>query len=275
MVLEQTARRRIGLLVSPPVFAFLVAPTLIVIPVALTSTNFIKFPPDQLSFRAISGFLADPAWTGAAVASFQAAGIAIVVGLIAGGSAAVALHRRQFRGKGLLTAIILAPMIVPAIVLALAFYRYFLRIGFTGSILPIGLAHGVMATPFVFLTVRASLTGLNPALVHSASSLGASALSVARHVYLPVVRPGLIAGALFAFSVSIDETVVAIFMQSPSATTLPVKMFTDIQYNLTPKIAVSSALMVTAATIGLLFQVLGMLRRRSTASLMPLPGGNE
>jgi len=275
MVLEQTARRRIGLLVSLPVFAFLVAPTLIVIPVALTSTNFIKFPPDQLSFRAISGFLADPAWTGAAVASFQAAGIAIVVGLIAGGSAAVALHRRQFRGKGLLTAIILAPMIVPAIVLALAFYRYFLRIGFTGSILPIGLAHGVMATPFVFLTVRASLTGLNPALVHSASSLGASALSVARHVYLPVVRPGLIAGALFAFSVSIDETVVAIFMQSPSATTLPVKMFTDIQYNLTPKIAVSSALMVTAATIGLLFQVLGMLRRRSTASLMPLPGGNE
>lgn len=272
---DHAAKRRIGLLLSLPVFAFLVAPTLIVVPVALTSSNFIKFPPEHVSFDAVSGFFADPAWTGAALASFQAAGIAIVVGLFAGGLAAIGLHRRQFRGKGLLTAIILAPMIVPAIVLALAFYRYFLRIGFTGSILPIGLAHGVMATPFVFLTVQASLTGLNPALVHSASSLGASALSVARHVYLPVIRPGLIAGALFAFSVSIDETVVAIFLQSPSATTLPVKMFTDIQYNLTPKIAVSSALLVTAATIGLLFQVLGMIRRRSTTNLMPIAGGNE
>lgn len=84
MVLEHTAKRRVGLLVSLPVFAFLVAPTLIVVPVALTSTNFIKFPPDHLSLKAVSGFLSDPAWTGAAVASFQAAGIAIVVGLIAG-----------------------------------------------------------------------------------------------------------------------------------------------------------------------------------------------
>jgi putative spermidine/putrescine transport system permease protein len=124
--------------------------------------------------------------------------------------------------------------------------------------------------PYAFLTVRASLAGLNPALVRSASSLGAGAFSVMRFVYLPVIRPGLVAGALFAFSVSIDETVIALFLQSPNATTLPVKMFTDIQYNLTPKIAVSSAMLVTVATLGLLVQVCFTIRRRSVARLLPL-----
>ena len=91
-----------------------------------------------------------------------------------------------------------------------------------------------------------------------------------RHVYLPIILPGLISGALFAFSVSIDETVMSLFMQSPGATTLPVKMFTDIQFNLTPKIAVSSALLVSVATIGLLLQVLFVLKRRSSTRMLPL-----
>jgi putative spermidine/putrescine transport system permease protein len=169
-----------------------------------------------------------------------------------------------------LVGLILAPMIVPTVVLALAFYQFFIAIGMVGSILPIGLAHAVIATPYVYLTTRASLAGLNPALVRSAQSLGAGPLSVLRHVYLPIILPGLISGALFAFSVSIDETVMSLFMQSPAATTLPVKMFTDIQFNLTPKIAVSSALLVSVATFGLLLQVMFVLRRRSTARMLPL-----
>ncbi|MEN1882725.1 ABC transporter permease [Streptomyces mirabilis] len=169
-----------------------------------------------------------------------------------------------------MTGLLLAPMIVPAVVMALAFYQFFISLGMVGTVLPIGLAHAVIAVPYAFLTVRASLAGLNPALVRSASSLGAGAFSVMRFVYLPVIRPGLVAGALFAFSVSIDETVIALFLQSPDATTLPVKMFTDIQYNLTPKIAVSSAMLVTVATLGLLVQVCLTIRRRSVARLLPL-----
>ncbi|MEU4040322.1 ABC transporter permease [Streptomyces collinus] len=259
-----------SLIASLPVFVFLVVPTLIVLPVAFTGSRYIIFPPKQLSTDAVTGFFGDTAWMAALSASLQAAGVAVVVAVVIGGTAAVALHGRTFPGKAAVTGLLLAPMIVPAVVMALAFYQFFISLGMVGTVLPIGLAHAVIAVPYAFLTVRASLAGLNPALVRSASSLGAGAFSVMRFVYLPVVRPGLVAGALFAFSVSIDETVIALFLQSPNATTLPVKMFTDIQYNLTPKIAVSSAMLVTVATLGLLLQVCFTIRRRSAARLLPL-----
>ncbi|BCW34567.1 polyamine ABC transporter permease [Arthrobacter sp. StoSoilA2] len=257
-------------LLSLPVFLFLVIPTLIVVPVALNDSRYITFPPEGLSFAAVAGFFADTAWTSALAASLQSAGIAVVIGVAIGSTAAIALHGRTFPGKSAVMGLILAPMIVPTVVLALAFYQFFISVGMVGSIIPIGLAHAVIATPYVYLTTRASLAGLNPALVRSAQSLGAGTLSVFRHVYLPVILPGLVSGALFAFSVSIDETVMSLFMQSPSATTLPVKMFTDIQFNLTPKIAVSSALLVTVATIGLLLQVMFVLKRRSISRMVPL-----
>lgn len=262
-------QRLLGLL-SFPVFLFLVVPTAIVVPVALNDTRYITFPPEGTSFAAVVGFFADTAWTSAMTASLQSAAIAVVIAVVLGATAAIGLHGRKFRGQSAVVGFILAPMIVPTVVLALAFYQFFISIGMVGSIIPIGLAHAVIATPYVYLTTRASLAGLNPALVRSAQSLGAGSLSVLRHVHMPVILPGLISGALFAFSVSIDETVMSLFMQSPAATTLPVKMFTDIQFNLTPKIAVSSALLVTAATLGLLLQVMFVLRRRSTARMLPL-----
>ncbi|MHA7289110.1 MULTISPECIES: ABC transporter permease [Micrococcaceae] len=263
-------RQRLLTLLSIPVFLFLVVPTAIVVPVALNDSRYITFPPEGISFAAVAGFFADKAWTSALTASLQSAVIAVVIGVILGATAAIGLHGRKFPGQQAVVGLILAPMIVPTVVLALAFYQFFISLGVLGSILPIGLAHAVIATPYVYLTTRASLAGLNPALVNSAQSLGAGWLSVFRHVYLPVILPGLVSGALFAFSVSIDETVMSLFMQSPSATTLPVKMFTDIQFNLTPKIAVSSALLVTVATLGLLFQVMFVLKRRSTARMLPL-----
>ncbi|WP_426938972.1 ABC transporter permease [Pseudarthrobacter sp. S3] len=254
-------RQRLLTLLSIPVFLFLVVPTAIVVPVALDDSRYITFPPEGISFAAVAGFFADKAWTSALTASLQSAAIAVVIGVILGATAAIGLHGRNFPGQQAVVGLILAPMIVPTVVLALAFYQFFISLGGLGSILPIGLAHAVIATPYVYLTTRASLAELNPALVNSAQSLGAGWLSVFRHVYLPVILPGLVSGALFAFSVSIDETVMSLFMQSPSATTLPVKMFTDIQFNLTPKIAVSSALLVTVATLGLLFQVIRRPRR--------------
>ncbi|WP_406002478.1 ABC transporter permease [Streptomyces sp. NBC_00829] len=272
---QASPRHLSALIASVPVFVFLVVPTLIVLPMAFTGSRYITFPPGRLSTEAVSGFFVDQAWMSALLASLQAAGVAVVISVLLGATAAVALHGRTFPGKAAVTGLILAPMIVPAVVLALAFYQFFISAGLVGTVLPIGLAHAVIAVPYAFLTVRASLAGLNPALVRSASSLGAGTWSVLRFVYLPVIRPGLIAGALFAFSVSIDETVIALFLQSPHATTLPVKMFTDIQYNLTPKIAVSSAMLVTVATIGLLVQVCLTIRRRSIARLLPLTAAAE
>ncbi|MHA7221995.1 ABC transporter permease [Arthrobacter sp. RHLT1-20] len=208
-------QHRLLALLSLPVFLFLVIPTAIVVPVALNDSRYITFPPEGVSFAAVAGFFADRAWTSALTASLQSAGIAVVIGVLLGATAAIGLHGRKFPGQSaVFGCLILAPMIVPTVVLALAFYQFFISIGMVGSIVPIGLAHAVIATPYVYLTTRASLAELNPALVRSAQSLGAGALSVLRHVYLPVILPGLISGAIFAFSVSIDETVMSLFMQS-------------------------------------------------------------
>ena len=186
-------QHRLLALLSIPVFLFLVIPTAIVVPVALNDSRYITFPPEGISFAAVAGFFADRAWTSALTASLQSAAIAVVIGVLLGATAAIGLHGRKFPGQPAVVGLILAPMIVPTVVLALAFYQFFISIGMVGSIVPIGLAHAVIATPYVYLTTRASLAGLNPALVRSAQSLGAGPLSVLRHVYLPdhPARPDL------------------------------------------------------------------------------------
>ena len=262
-------QHRLVALLSLPIFLFLVIPTAIVVPVALTTAGTSPFPPEGLSFAAVAGFFADKAWTSALrqppIGRYRRRhrsrarrdrghrhARAQVHGPARCGGADPGADDRAHCGAG--------TRVLPVL--------HIRRDG--GSILPIGLAHAVIATPYVYLTTRASLAGLNPALVRSAQSLGAGPLSVFATSICRSSCPGLISGALFAFSVSIDETVMSLFMQSPGATTLPVKMFTDIQFNLTPKIAVSSALLVSVATFGLLLQVMFVLRRRSTARMLPL-----
>ena len=257
-------------LACSPVFLFLILPTAVVIPMALTPRRYLEFPPSGLSGHAFSDFANDPAWTSAAFTSLKVAAIAVVTALVMGASAAIALHGARFRGKGLVVGVIVAPIVAPLIVLGLADYQFFARFHMVGTVLAIGLAHSVIATPYAYLTVEASLTGLDPALIRSARSLGAGQLAVFRHVYLPATRTGLLAGAAFAFAVSFDEAVVALFLQGPGATTLPVKMFTDIQYELSPKIAAVSSLLVGVATLMLLVQVIVLLRRRANGAAMPV-----
>ena len=123
-------------------------------------------------------------------ASLQSAGIAVFIGVLLGATAAIGLHGRKFPGQPAVVGLILAPMIVPTVVLALAFYQFFISVGMVGSILPIGLAHAVIATPYVYLTTRASLAGLNPALVRSAQSLGAGPFPSSAMCICPSSCPG-------------------------------------------------------------------------------------
>lgn len=268
-------RLRVGPLLlvgaTVPILVFLMLPTAIVIPMALTPRRYIEFPPSGLSLHSFSDLVRDPAWTGAAVASFKVAAIAVVLATVAGAAAAVAMHGARFRGKSLVAGVLIAPIVAPLIVLALADFQFFARYQLVGTLLGIGLAHSLIAMPYVYIAVGASLTGLDPSLVRSARSLGARNLAVLRHVYVPAIRPGLLAGAVFAFAVSFDEAVIAFFLQGPTATTLPVKMFTDIQYQLSPKIAAVSSLLVGLATLVLLLQVALMLRRRGRVRLLPRP----
>lgn len=254
-----------------PMLVYLLLPTLIVVPMALTKGQFIQFPPHGLSVHSFSDYFRDPAWTGSTITSLKVAAVAVVIGTFVGGSAAIALHRSSFPGKGLVIGLILVPIVAPLIVLALADYQYFDRLHMLGTWIPIALAHSVLVTPYPFITVQAGLAGLDPAHVRSAQSLGAGRLSTLRHVYWPVVRVAVLAGAIIAFAVSFDEVVIAFFLQSPSATTLPVRMFTSLQFDLTPKIAAVASLLLGLATLVLAAQAAVVLRRRALDQLAAAP----
>lgn len=259
------AKSIIQYLVVSPILLFLVVPTAVVIPMALTPRRYIEFPPSGLSVHAFADVFHDPAWMSAAATSLQVALIAMLVSCFAGATAAIGLHGRKFRGKGMLVGFILMPIVIPLVVLGLAYYQDFARYHLVGTVLGIGIAHSVLATPYTYLTVEASLAGLDPALIRAARSLGAGSLSLLRHVYFPAMRTGLLAGAVLAFAVSFDEAVIALFLQGPQATTLSVKMFTDIQYELTPKIAAVSSMLVGVAMLVLLVYVAALRHQRLAA----------
>jgi putative spermidine/putrescine transport system permease protein len=245
-----------------PILVFLLLPSLIIVPMALTKGSLIQFPPQWISLHSFTDYLSDVQWMNSTWLSLKVAALAVAVGCVSGTAAAIALHSSRFPGKGLITAIILAPIVVPLIVLALGEYLLFAPLQLVGSWITIGLVHAMLVTPYVFLSVQTSLTAaLNPALIRSARSLGASRLSVFRHVYWPAIRPGVLSGCILGFAVSFDEVVIALFLQGPSTVTLPVRMFTAIQFELTPKIAASASLFIMLATLALIAQSLLTNRR--------------
>lgn len=257
--------RLLLLIAAFPIGLYLLLPTLIVVPMALTKGQLIQFPPIWISVHAFADYLGDAQWADSTLTSLKVAALAVAIACSVGPLAAIALHGKHFHGRDALFGLILAPIVIPLVVLALADYVFFAELQLIGSWIAIGLAHSVLATPYVVVTVQASLVGLNPALVRSARSLGAGPLAVWRYVYWPATKPGIIAGAIFAFAVSFDEVVIALFLQGPNATTLPVRMFTSIQYDLTPKIAAVASLLLGLATIALTAQAVMALRSESRA----------
>jgi ABC-type spermidine/putrescine transport system permease subunit II len=248
-----------------PVSVFLLLPSLIIIPMALTKGQLIQFPPEWISVHAFTDYLNDAQWMQSTALSFEVSALAVIVAAVAGSAAAVALHGTRFIGKGVVTAIILLPIVVPVIVLALGEYLLLAPLRLVGNWAAIAVVHAMLITPYVFISVQTSLTtALNPALIRSARSLGAGRFNVFRHVYWPAIRPGVLSGAVMGFAVSFDEVVAALFLQGPETVTLPVRMFTAIQFELTPKIAASASLFVLLATFLLIAQTL--LARRGAAA---------
>jgi len=260
---ERYSRRGRALLVAlaAPILFFLLLPSLVIVPMALTRGQLIQFPPEWISVHAFVDYAGDRQWRASTWLSLQVAVLAALIGAVAGGGAALALHGRRFPGRGLVVGLIMAPIVVPVVVMALGQYLVVAQLHLLGSPLAIGLAHGLLATPYVFISAETSLAAnLDPALVRSARSLGAGFRSVLWHVHWPALRPGIAAGALLGFTVSFDEVVIALFLQGPDGVTLPVRMFTAIQFELTPKIAAAATVFIGLAVLGLLIQGLG--RRR-------------
>jgi putative spermidine/putrescine transport system permease protein len=242
------------------VLLFLLAPILAIIPLSFSDSSFLAYPIPAFSLRWYENLFTSAEWARAAKNSFIIAPAATLLATVLGTAAAVGLARTQFAFKGLLMSVLIAPMVVPIVVVGVSTYLFFAPLGLADSYLGLVIVHAALGAPFVLTTVLATLQGFNHNLVRASLSLGASPLTTFFRVTLPVIAPGVISGALFAFATSFDEVVVTLFLAGPEQVTLPRQMFTGIRENISPTIAAVATLLIIFTTSLLL--VLEWLRGR-------------
>jgi putative spermidine/putrescine transport system permease protein len=241
---SQTPMRTYNSLVA----AFMLLPQLVAIPISLSSTRSLIFPPNGLSLRWYTNFMGPP-WLPAAMTSVEVASVVAVLTTSLATPAAVATVRslRPRTGR-LVTNLILLPLLTPAVVSGVALYLAFLPLGLTDSILGLILAHTALVLPFTFLIVAAAVRSLNPNYENAAFSLGAVRLTVLRRIVLPLVRTGVFVSLLFAFLMSFDEAVVTLFLSGLHVETLPRRMFEAVTLESDPTIGVVATLSLAIAT---------------------------
>jgi len=251
---------RLAALAALAVAAFLIAPIVVVFPMSFGSSPFLAFPPADYSLRWYVSILDNPKWWRATVNSLQVAGMAVVLASLLGTAAALGLSRLRGRFTGWLEGLFVMPMVMPAIVVALALYYFYAPLGWLGTLWGLALGHTLLAAPFVFITVRAALKNLDPNLELAARGLGAGWSTVFLRVWLPAIWPGIAGGAVFAFIVSFDDVVIALFLTNIRTRTLPKVMFEGIAHEIDPTIISVAALLILVSLTVLVLNLL--LRRR-------------
>lgn len=268
------------------IFFFLIAPIVIVIPLSFNATPYFSFTegmlsldPEAFSIRwyedvlrngmaapdAIEGWWADmwnnAQWIRAIKNSFIIGFFATILATGLGTLAAIGLARSEMPFKGPIMAMLISPMIVPLVITASGLFYSFSQVGLDRSYFGLILAHAVLGTPFVIITVTATLVGFDKSLIRASASMGASSVTTFFKVQMPLILPGVISGALFAFITSFDEVVVVLQMADVSQRTIPRQMFSGIREQISPTILAVATILVIIS-IGLL-ATLEMLRRRS------------
>jgi putative spermidine/putrescine transport system permease protein len=233
------------------VFIFLMAPSLIVIPMAFSSSAFLGFPPPGFSLQWFQEYFSDPQWQSATWRSLRVALAVTVLATAVGTMLALGAARRRGWSRTALNALIVSPMVLPVIVYAVAIYGLYTRLRLMGTDLGLILAHTILAVPLVFLTVGATLSRHDVSLAQAAASCGANGWRTFWLVTLPLIRPGVVAGALFAFITSFDEVVVSVFIGGLEST-LPKKMFDDIRWDIKPVVAAIATLLIGVTALVLL-----------------------
>jgi putative spermidine/putrescine transport system permease protein len=195
-------------------------------------------------------FFADPSWQRALVTSLEVAALATLLAITLGTAASLGLARLGGKTRALVLAVFVGPVVVPTIVLAVAIYAVARSIGMVGTLPMLVIAHTMLALPYAALNVGVSLRAVDPRLMLAASGLGAAPFRVFRTVTLPLILPGVVGGAVFAFVTSFDEVVLSMFLAGPSAKTLPVRIWEELRVELTPVVAVAATLMMALALAG-------------------------
>jgi putative spermidine/putrescine transport system permease protein len=231
------------------VFAFLLLP--VVVLASLSRTSYLTVPPQGVTFRWFEAVLRDPEYLGAIGFSLLLAAVATLGSLIAGVAASYALLRRRVPGAAAVSALLNAPRIFPGVVVGVALLQFFALVRLNATFAGLALAHMVITVPYVVRAVMASLQGIDPESENAARMLGASGPVAFLMVTLPLARPGSASGALFSFIVSLYNVPVSIFLLGAGQMTVPVKIFTAIEYGVDPSIAAVSTLLIVATGLGL------------------------
>ena len=238
---------------------FLVLPSLIVVPMSFNADNLLRFPPHGFSTVWYQVYFDQEDWRSATWHSLAIASSVTILATALGTIAALALIRGRIALRSVFIYLMLTPMIVPPIVSAVSMYGVFAQFRLGGTVPGMVLAHTVLALPFVIINVAAMLQRMDWRIEQAARSLGASALEAFFLVTLPLIRPGLIVAAIFAFITSFDEVVVALYISGSGAITLPVQMWSGLRFEINPVVAAVSSLLLGISVASLL--AIGVLRR--------------
>ena len=230
--------------VTGAVLLFMVLPVLVVVPLSFSSGEMLTFPIPGFSWRWYADLFDNARWLLAARNSLVVGTATMALATVLGTLAALGLHLGRYPGRVFMVAVLSLPMVTPVIVAAVALYFAFAWAGLTRGPWALILAHTVLALPYVLVTVLAALRGFDGALLRAAASLGAAPPAIFARIVLPLIAPGVAAGAIFAFAVSFDELVVALFLAGPEQFTLPRQMYAGINDFLSPTLCAAAVLLV-------------------------------
>jgi len=239
---------------------FLIVPVLLLVPMSFGSAEIIEFPPTKFCLDQYRKFFSHPVWQSAVLVSLQVSAMTAICSTTLGLLASIALVWGKFKGKGFVTGFILSPMIVPLIVLGLAYYVFLAKLGLIGTKLGLVIAYTPLTLPFSVLPISATLRGFDRSLENAALNLGANRFQTFMKITVPIIRPGVITGALFAFMIAFDEVVIALFICGSTAVTLPKKMWDVIRYEIEPMLPAISTLLLLLAMVFLV--TTGFLQKR-------------
>jgi putative spermidine/putrescine transport system permease protein len=238
---------------------YLVAPTLVIIPMSFTEARILSFPPQGFTLEWYGELVGDRQWSSAIGNSVVVAVLTTVLAVALGTPAALALARGRFPGRTAVNGLVLVPLVVPIVIIAIGMYSVTVRWRISGSLVGLVFAHTALAVPFVIVSVLASLRTMDRNLELAAANLGATPRQTFLRVTLPIILPGVIAGAIFAFITSWDEVVVSIFLTSALFRTMPVQMWEQVRTAVDPTVAAVATTLFVVTTV--LLVVLLVVRR--------------
>lgn len=231
------------------VMLFSILPIAIMFMMSFSSSEFVRFPPPSFSLKWYAAYFSSTDWIEVTLRSIWIGFVVSLGAVLIGVPASIGVNHLGTRAANAAMAIVIMPIVLPPVVVAVAMYMYFAEIGLVGTQAGIIIGHLVLATPFVILTTLASLRRLDAELVKAALSLGATRKRVFFMVILPLIRPGIISGAFFAFLTSFDELMIALFIGNPETRTLPRRMWEGIHAEFDPTIAAASTLVVVVTVL--------------------------